>query len=112
LAVAPVLVGELVPLVGGGGAGLEAPELLVLVDGEEQLDQYAAMGQQLLLEVADLPKGALPLGRAGQLLDPLHQHPPVPAAIEDGDAPVGRQATPEAPAPGQRLLLVAGRTDA
>src|SRR5690554_6242541 len=73
LAVAPVLVGELVALVGRSGAGLEASELLVLVVGEEELDHHPAVGQQLLLEVGDVAVGPLPLGPGGEPLVPVHR---------------------------------------
>ena len=61
---------------------------------------------QLLLEVVDLAVGPAPLGRAGEPLDPLDQHPAVPGAVEDRDPPVARHIAPEPPEIGPPLLLV------
>ena len=40
-----------------------------------------------VLEVDDLPVGAHPVGLGGEALDPLDEHAPVPAAVEDGEVP-------------------------
>jgi hypothetical protein len=40
---------------------------------------------QLLFEVVDLAVGAHPVGRAAEAFDPLHQHPAIPGAVEDGE---------------------------
>ena len=61
---------------------------------------------QLILEVVDLGVGPLPLGLLGEALDPLDQHPAVPAAVEDGHPPGPRQMPPEPPEVVLRPFLV------
>src|SRR3954469_12613635 len=111
LAVAPVLRRDLEPLQLRPLALLEAPELLVLADGEPELDHDDAGAVELLLEVVDLAVGPQPLSRAGEALHPLDQDPAVPGAVEDRDVALARHVAPEAPEVGAGLLLVGGRSD-
>src|SRR3954453_18438851 len=111
LAVAPILRRDLEPLELRPLALLEAPELLVLADGEPELDHDDAGAVELLLEVVDLAVGPQPLGRAGEALHPLDQDPAVPGAVEDRDVALARHVAPEAPEVGAGLLLVGGCCD-
>src|SRR3954451_4565097 len=111
LAVAPVLRRDLEPLELRPLALLEAPELLVLADGEPELDHDDAGLRELLLEVVDLAVGPQPLGRAGEALHALDQDPPVPGAVEDRDVALARHVAPEPPEVGPGLLLVGRRCD-
>src|SRR3954452_15908866 len=106
LAVAPVLGRDLEPLELDLLALLEAAELLVLADGEPELDHDDAGAVELLLEVVDLAVGPQPLGRAGEALDPLDQDAAVPGAVEDRDVALAWHVAPEAPEVGPGLLLV------
>src|SRR3954466_14339917 len=109
LAVSPVLRRDLEPLELHVLAFLEAPELLVLADGEPELDYDDAGLRELLLEVVDLAVGPQPLGRAGEALHALDQDPPVPGAVEDRDVAVAGHVAPEPPEVGPGLLLVGRR---
>ncbi len=55
------------------------------------------MIDELTLELVDLSVGPLPLLLGGESLDPLHEHAPVPAPIEDRDAAGPGQLSPESP---------------
>ena len=110
-AVAPVLGRDLVAFVTDLLALLEALELFLRADLEPELDQHASVAHELLLEVVDLAVGAHPVVLGAQALDALDQHAPVPGAVEDGDAPVGRQPPPEPPQVGLGQFLVSRRGD-
>ena len=62
-----------------------------------ELDHDHALFGQRVLEVGDLLVGPPPLHLGGEVLHPLDQHPPVPAAVEDGHAAPSGQRRPEAP---------------
>ena len=68
----------------------EPIELLVLADVQPVLHQGDAVGAELLLELVDLLEGAPDLVAAREALDPLHEDPAVPAAVEDGRPPGAR----------------------
>ncbi len=96
---------ELVPLEGRLLAGREALELRFRIDVQPELEDRHAVLDELLLEVVDLPVGAAPLVLLREALDALHQHPPVPAPVEDEHAPRRGQPPPEAPQIVVRQLL-------
>ncbi len=104
---------RLAHLPGGGGVVFESPEallLLLLADVKPELHEHRARVGQLPLELSDLLVGLLPLALGHVAFHPLHQDPPVPRAVENGELPFGRQLLPEAPHPGIVLLdLVGGR---
>jgi hypothetical protein len=111
LAVAPVLVGQLPGFVGDLLAFLEAPQLLVWGDVQPEFQQHDAAFHQLRFEIVDLGIGALPFAGAGEALDPLYQHPPVPTAVINGDPAGARQVPPESPEVIMRGFFVGGRSD-
>src|SRR5688572_29811225 len=111
LAVAPVVGADLPVLVGVLLALLEAPELLLFRDVEEDLDHRTAVVGELLFELVDLVVGAAPLVLRGELLDPLDEHPAVPGAVEHRDLARTRKLLPEPPEVMARLLVRARRRD-
>src|SRR5437764_976276 len=109
LAVAPVLLGDLVLLVLDARTLLEAPQLLLRADVQPELGQAHAVAGQLPLELVDLGIGAAPFMRLGKTLDALDQHAAVPGAVVDRDVAAARNVAPEAPQVMVRALLVGGR---
>src|SRR5262249_9943096 len=63
------------------------------------------------LEGVDLPERALPFLLARETLHALHQHAPIPRAVEDGDLPSLGQAPPKAIEVVTRLVLALRRAD-
>jgi hypothetical protein len=61
------------------------------------------------LEPDDRVVRALPLLRRRESLDPLHQHAPVPGAVEHGHAAESRKRRPEAPQKVMALLALRWR---
>src|SRR6476659_978200 len=109
LAVAPVLGGDLEALVRDVLARLEAAQLLGGRDGQPELgDDGAGLGE-LLLELVDLAVGAHPVELGAELLHALHQHAPVPGAVEDRRLAVSRDVAPEAPQVRLRAFFVGRR---
>src|SRR5215813_15036575 len=96
-AVAPVVRTDLVVLEAVGLARLEPLELRLPIDVQEELGHLHAVRGERPLEGVDLVVGALPLGFPRQPLHPLHQHPAVPASVEDRDLAAGGQPVPEPP---------------
>ena len=81
--VAPIVVGDLPLFVGCLFPVLEACELFVGVEVRLDLGLgRGALGDELGLEILDLGIGAFPRLLGDQVLDPLHQHPAIPAAVE------------------------------
>src|SRR5438309_2327076 len=74
LPVAPVLIGQLPTLERIALAALEAAELLLLRDVQEELDQDHPLEHERALEADDLVVGALPLLLGGEALHSLDQH--------------------------------------
>ena len=97
LAVAPVLVGELPRLERVVAAADEPAQLLLVRHVHPELDHDHPLFGQGVLEVVDLLIGPAPLHLGRQVLDPLDQDPPVPAAVEDRHAAPSGQRRPEAP---------------
>ena len=64
------------------------------------------MARELLLEVVDLGVRAHEVGLGAEALDALHQHPPVPGAVEHREHPAPREVTPEAPKVGLGELFL------
>jgi hypothetical protein len=108
-AVLPVVVGQLPALERVAFALLEALQLLVLGDVQPELDHDPALLAERALELGDGRIGALPLLAGGEPVDALHEHPPVPGAVEDGHAAQPRQRRPEAPQEVVALLDVRRR---
>src|ERR1019366_3560626 len=86
LAIAPVVRGDLEPLERRLLARLEPGELLFLADREPELHDDDAPAREGVFEVDDLAVSAHPVGFRGEALDPLDEHTPVPASIEEHDA--------------------------
>ena len=78
---------------------------------QENLHQPHAIGQQQCLEIIDFLEGIPPTRLRREAIDPLHQHPAVPGAIEHGDFAIAGQALPEPPQIMARRLLARGRRD-
>jgi len=95
-AVAPILVVDFPAFVGVGGAGLEAAELFLLGDVEEDFDDADAGVVELAFEFEDFGVCAFPVGGRAESFDALDEHASVPRTVEDGDASVFGQAQPEA----------------
>ena len=108
LTIAPVLLRQLPGLERIVAAPDEPAQLLLVRHVHPELDHDHALLGQRVLEVGDLLVGAAPLHLGGQVLDPLDQDPPVPAAVEDGHAAPSGKGRPEAP---QEVVaqLVGGR---
>ncbi len=111
LPVAPVLLGELPGLVRVGLARLEPAQLLLGGEVHPELDQDHALGGQRGLQVHDLGVRPLPRVHGREALDPFHEHPAVPGAVEHGHAAPAGQDRPEAPQEVVPLLVVAGRRE-
>ena len=97
LAIASILVRQLVLFICRLRTRLETPELLVPADLQPELEDQDAGGHELLLEGVDLGEGASPLAGCAESLDALHEDPPVPGAVVDGGLAVLRQHAPEPP---------------
>ncbi len=97
LPIAPVFLGDLEALVLDLCALLEAPELLLVTDLQPELDNDATGTPDVMLEIVDFSVGAQPVGLAAESLDPFDKHPPVPRAVENGNAPEARHMAPESP---------------
>ena len=108
-AVAPVFVGEFVPLVGGLGAVFEALELFLGTDVQPELAHHRTVIHQLRLEVVDLVECTLPLVAPAKRFDPLHEDAAIPAPVEDQHLARLGEMTPEAPQVRPGALFVAGR---
>ena len=80
LAVAPVLVGQLPALEGVVPAGLEPLSCSSWEMCSQSLTMTMPSSARDCSKRRDLVVGPAPLLLGGQLLDPLHQHPPVPAS--------------------------------
>ena len=107
-AVLPVVRSQLPGLQRVVAALLEALQLLLVGDVQEELDQHHPLGRQRPLQLDDLAVGALPLLRRREALHALDQHAPVPGAVEHGHAAPAGQLRPEAPQV-VVALLVRGR---
>src|SRR5207244_394434 len=84
-------------------------ELLVLADREPELHQHDAVQDQHLLEIVDLRIRAHPVGLGGEALDALHEHAPIPRAVEQLDATASGYMAPEPPQVRLGALLFARR---
>src|SRR5262249_26790972 len=82
--IAPVVFGDLPPLVRIALALVEPAQLFVFGNVKEELDDRNAVGREHSLELVDFVVGALPLVLLGDVLDALDQYSAVPAAIEEG----------------------------
>jgi hypothetical protein len=63
---------------------------------QPELDEHHALAVKACFERRDLLVGTAPLLLAGEALDALHQHAPVPGAVEDRHAAPARQRREEA----------------
>src|SRR3954452_14668300 len=109
LAVAPVLLRQLPRLERVLLARLEAVELLLAGEMQEELDEDHPLGGEHPLEVVDLLVAPAPLLGARELLHALDEHAAVPRAVEHRHPAPARQRGPEAPQPVVALLVVARR---
>jgi len=107
LPVPPVLVGDLVPLVGDGFPLLEAPQLLLGADVDPELAQDDAALGELLLEFVGLEVGPAPVLLGVESFDALDERVAVPGAEEDPDAAPAGHRPPEAVIGRPLALLVA-----
>src|SRR5258708_10702147 len=98
LADLPALVGISKPL-------LEPAKLFVLGDSEENLHQLDPVVDEHCFELIDFVVGALPRRFGSELVDSLHQHPPVPGAVKDRNASRQGKASPKTIEPMPPLLL-------
>ena len=110
-AVAPILFRQLPVLPGIFLPLLETVELLLLGNVNPEFDQHQPVVRQRFLKFVDFAVGALPFLLLGEFLHSLHEHTPVPSAIEDADAPSWGQAQPESPQPMGGFLRRARRAD-
>ena len=86
----------------------ESPKLFVLRDVQPELDQDDPTVDKLLLEMVDLSIRSLILLERCKTFDAFHQHPAVPAAVEDRQLTGAREMTPEAPKIMMSTLFVRG----
>ena len=105
LPVAPVLVGQLPALQRIGPSFLEPAELLVVADVQPELHDDHALEHERALELHDLLVGPPPLLGRGVALEPLDQHPPVPAPVEHGHAAEPGELAVEPPEEVMALLV-------
>jgi hypothetical protein len=108
LAVAPVVRRELPALERIALALLEALQLLLGRYVQPELDHDRALGPERALELHDLRVGARPLLGGREALHALHEHAPVPGAVEHGHTAPAGQRRPEAPEEVVALLVVGG----
>ena len=94
--VAPILAGQLPALERIALTCTEAAQLLILGYLEPHLDEHGALGRESCLPLHDLRIGAPPLSLAGDALHPLHEHAPVPRAVEHGHPAPARHRLGEA----------------
>jgi hypothetical protein len=73
-----------------------------------ELDEDHSFGDERPLELHDLLVRAGPLLVGGEPFDSLHQHPPVPGAVQHRHAAPAGQDRPEAPQEVVALLVVRG----
>jgi hypothetical protein len=72
-------------------------QLLLLGHVHPELHEHPALGAERLLERDDRRVRALPLLARSELLHALHQHAPVPGAVEHGHPAEPRKRRPEPP---------------
>ena len=111
LAVAPVFLGNLEPLVLNLGTLLEALELLLVANLQPELDDNAASVPDVVFEVVDFSVGTQPVRLAAESLDPLDEYATKPGAVENDHSPEPRHVTPESPEVRLCTLLFGGRSD-
>ena len=97
LPVAPVFLRELPLFFRGVLPGVEALQLGIRIDLDPEFQHHGAPLRQLALEFVDLIVGPLPVLFGAEALQPLHHHPAVPGAVEDGKVPASGQLGPETP---------------
>ena len=97
LPVAPVVLGDLEALETDLFSLLETAQLLVLADGEPELDQDDVVAHQLGFKIIDLAIGAHPVGPGAETLDPLNQHATIPGSIKNRDSFASRNMAPKPP---------------
>ena len=107
-ALVDVVDGELPVLGGVFQARVQARQLLVAADGEEELEDHGALLHQHLLEVVDLPVAALDLLGLQEAVHAADDHVLVVAAVEDAHLALGGAARVDAPEVVVRELHVAG----
>ncbi|KAK4045152.1 hypothetical protein OUZ56_032560 [Daphnia magna] len=111
VAIAPVLRRDLKAFEARMFPFLKAFELLGLAHREPELGKHIAMLQELPLEVDDLLVTARPGPLAGEAFDALHEHAPVPRAVEEEDSSVPGERLPKTPKVGKCSLFWGGRGD-
>ncbi len=104
--VSPILLTDLPMLVGIRRSPFKTAQLLGLCDVHEKLHQDRSSVHQCSLKIQNFTIPPLPLLLLRKTFHPLHQHPPIPASVEDRRLPRRRNLIPKSPQIMMRLFLL------